>query len=103
MSQPTNYSNTILDEGVRNKGNRPDKNYSIVPIIILGAFFFIFGFVTWLNGTLIQYLKIACELTTTQSMLVASAFYISYFVMAIPSAWVLKLTGFKNGLSLCEH
>lgn len=79
--------------------NQPSKN-SIIPILILGAFFFIFGFVTWLNGTLIQYLKIACELTTTQSMLVASAFYISYFVMAIPSSWVLKLTGFKNGMSM---
>lgn len=79
--------------------NQPSKN-SIVPIIILGAFFFIFGFVTWLNGTLIQYLKIACELNTFQSLLVAFAFYISYFVMALPSSWVLKLTGFKNGMSL---
>ncbi len=79
--------------------NQPSKN-SIVPILILGAFFFIFGFVTWLNGTLIQYLKIACELNTFQSLLVAFAFYISYFVMALPSSWVLKLTGFKNGMSL---
>ena len=31
-------------------------------IVIIGALFFIFGFVTWLNGTLIPYLKIACEL-----------------------------------------
>ncbi len=79
--------------------NQTSKN-PIVPIIILGAFFFIFGFVTWLNGTLIQYLKIACELNTFQSLLVAFAFYISYFVMALPSSWVLRLTGFKNGMSL---
>ncbi len=79
--------------------NQKSKN-SIVPILILGAFFFIFGFVTWLNGTLIQYLKIACELNTFQSLLVAFAFYISYFVMALPSSWVLRLTGFKNGMSL---
>ena len=31
-------------------------------IIIIGILFFIFGFVTWLNATLIPYLKIACEL-----------------------------------------
>jgi FHS family L-fucose permease-like MFS transporter len=67
-------------------------------IIILGAFFFIFGFVTWLNSILIPYLKIACELTDTLSYLVALAFYISYFVMAIPSSWVLKKTGFKRGM-----
>src|SRR5205814_9414203 len=72
----------------------------IVPVLILGALFFIFGFVTWLNGTLIQYLKIACELNTFQSLLVAFAFYISYFVMALPSSWILQKTGFKNGMTL---
>jgi fucose permease len=73
------------------------KNY-ILSITIIGAFFFIFGFVTWLNGILIPYLKIACELTNFQSLFVAFAFYISYTVMALPSAWVLKKTGFKNGM-----
>ena len=73
---------------------------SAVPMIILGILFFIFGFVTWLNGTLIQYLKIACELNTFQSLLVAFAFYISYFVMALPSSWILQKTGFKNGMML---
>ena len=68
------------------------------PTLILGALFFIFGFVTWLNGTLIPYLKIACELSTFQALLVAFAFYISYFVMALPSSWVLKQTGFKRGM-----
>ena len=59
-------------------------------ILILGVLFFIFGFVTWLNGTLIPYLKIACELSTFQALFVAFAFYISYFVMALPSSWVLQ-------------
>lgn len=69
-------------------------------IIMIGALFFIFGFVTWTNSVLIPYLQIACELTNFQSYLVAFAFYIAYFVMAIPSAWVLKATGFKKGMSL---
>jgi len=69
-------------------------------IIIIGALFFIFGFVTWLNSVLIPYLKIACELNNFESYLVAFAFYISYLVMALPSAWILKLTGFKKGMSL---
>jgi len=69
-------------------------------IIIIGALFFIFGFVTWLNSVLIPYLKIACELNNFESYLVAFAFYISYLVMAIPSAWVLKATGFKKGMSV---
>lgn len=73
---------------------------SIVPIFILGALFFIFGFVTWLNGTLIPYLKIACELNNFQAFFVAFAFYISYFIMALPSSWILRKTGFKKGMML---
>jgi MFS transporter, FHS family, L-fucose permease len=73
---------------------------SLTSILILGVLFFIFGFVTWLNGTLIPYLKIACELNNFQSLLVAFAFYISYFVMALPASWVLEKTGFKKGMML---
>lgn len=72
-------------------------NY-ILSISIIGALFFIFGFVTWLNGILIPYLTIACELTNFQALFVAFAFYISYTVMALPSSWLLKKTGFKNGM-----
>ena len=69
-------------------------------ILIIGILFFIFGFVTWLGSILIPYLKIACELTTFESYLVAFSFYISYTIMAIPSAWVLRKTGSKKGMSL---
>ena len=60
-------------------------NY-VLSITIIGALFFIFGFVTWLNGILIPYLKIACDLTNFQALFVAFAFYISYTVMALPSS-----------------
>jgi FHS family L-fucose permease-like MFS transporter len=80
--------------------NTAVKKGGIPPILIIGALFFIFGFVTWLNSVLIPYLKLACELNNFESYLVAFAFYISYLVMAIPSAWVLKATGFKKGMAL---
>jgi len=73
---------------------------SLIPMVIIAVLFFIFGFVTWLNGILIPYLKIACQLTNFQAMFVAFAFYIAYFVMALPSSWVLKKTGFKNGMTV---
>lgn len=68
-------------------------------IIIIGAFFFIFGFISWINGTLIPYLKIACELEEWQAYLVTFAFYISYTIMAMPSSVLLKRTGMVNGMS----
>ena len=77
----------------------PATGQSSKSIVIIGSLFFIFGFVTWLNSVLIPYLRIACELTNFEAYLVAFAFYISYLVMAVPSAWVLKATGFKKGMS----
>jgi glucose/galactose transporter len=63
--------------------------------------FFAFGFITWINGTLIPYLKIVCELQTNlQSYLVATAFFIAYTVMAIPSSLVLQRIGYKKGMAL---
>src|ERR1041385_1720468 len=75
-------------------------NFFNRPIVIIGVLFFVFGFVTWLGSVLIPYLKIACELNNVESYLVAFSFYISYFFMAIPSAWILKRTGFKKGMGL---
>jgi len=68
-------------------------------IVIIGSLFFIFGFVTWLNSVLIPYLKISCELSNFEAYLIPAAFYVSY-LMAVPSAWVLKRVGFKKGMSL---
>jgi len=75
------------------------KDY-IFSISIIGLFFFIFGFVTWLNGILIPFLRTACELNDFEAYFVTFAFYVSYLVMALPSSVVLKKTGFKNGMSL---
>jgi glucose/galactose transporter len=69
------------------------------PIVIIGALFFVFGFVTWLSAILVPYLKIACELNNFQSYLVAFSFYIAYFFMSVPSGWFLEYTGYKRGMA----
>ena len=69
-------------------------------VLIIGGLFFVFGFVTWINGALIPFLMIACELTHLQAYLVTLAFYIAYTVMALPMSLVLRRTGYKNGLAL---
>lgn len=76
------------------------QNSTLVPMAILTFMFFIFGFVTWLNGPLIPFFKLACELSESQAYFVTFAFYIAYFVMAIPSSWIIEKVGYKNGLSL---
>jgi FHS family L-fucose permease-like MFS transporter len=68
--------------------------------LLLAAFlFFIFGFLTWVNGTLIAFFKKTFELNHFNSYLVTFAYYLSYTLMAIPSSMVLKKIGFKNGMS----
>ena len=69
-----------------------------ISLTILAGMFFIFGFVSWVNSILIPYFRIASELTHFESYFVAFAFYIAYFVMAIPSGILLKKVGFKRGI-----
>ena len=73
---------------------------TVLSIMIIALLFFIFGFTTWINAILIPYFKISCELNTTQSLLVTFAFYIAYFVMAIPAAHLLEKVGFKKGIMI---
>jgi MFS transporter, FHS family, L-fucose permease len=79
---------------------KTNKNY-VLSISIIGGLFFIFGFVTWMNGALIPFLKLACDLKTdAEALLVISAFYLAYFFLSIPSSFILNKTGFKKGMSL---
>ncbi|WP_026630497.1 sugar MFS transporter [Dyadobacter alkalitolerans] len=74
------------------------KRETMISIFLIGLMFFIFGFVSWVNSILIPYFKIACELTSFQAYLVAFAFYIAYFVMSVPSSYLLRAVGFKKGM-----
>jgi FHS family L-fucose permease-like MFS transporter len=83
-----------------NVPQRTKNSRYLLSIGIIGALFFVFGFVTWLNGILIPYLQIACELSSFQAVFVTFAFYISYTLMALPSYRILERTGFKSGIML---
>ncbi len=69
-------------------------------MVIIGILFFIFGFVTWLNGSLIPFLKVICDLNEFQALFVTFAFYIAYTVMALPMASMLESTGYKSGMAI---
>lgn len=69
-------------------------------LALMAGLFALFGCVTWLNGVLIPFLKVVCELDTFEALLVTFAFYIAYFVMAVPSARVLAVTGYRHGMAL---
>ena len=76
------------------------KPSNLVAIAIIAGLFFIFGFVTWINGALIPFMKTINELTDAQSYLVASASYISFVVMALPASYILNKIGYRSGMAL---
>jgi MFS transporter, FHS family, L-fucose permease len=100
MKNTTKFNYKTLKKLIMSSTNRTNTNNTLVPIIIIAGLFFIFGFVTWINGALIPFMKTINELTDAQSYLVASASYISFVVMALPASYILEKVGYKKGMSL---
>jgi MFS transporter, FHS family, L-fucose permease len=73
---------------------------SVVPMAIVAMLFFVLGFATWLNGSLMPYLKQMLQLTPVQASLVVFSFYIAVTFTALPSAWLIRKVGYKNGMAL---
>ena len=76
------------------------KSNYLYQLTIIGVLFAVFGFVTWVNGILIPFLKKSCELTDQQAFYVTTAFFAAYFFLAIPSSWILGKLGTKKGMSV---
>lgn len=94
---PTNYLKHMTP--TKPTSSRPASNFKA--IFIMGVLYFLLGFITWLNSTLIPFLKLTCQLENdVQAFFVTSASYLGYFFLAIPSSWLLKKTGYKKGLAL---
>jgi FHS family L-fucose permease-like MFS transporter len=78
-----------------------NKSNYVTSMAIIALLFFIFGFVTWINGPLIFYVKLAFRLDTdSKAFLVTTAFYMAYFFLALPSSWILQKTNMKKGMAL---
>ncbi|NOR58949.1 MAG: MFS transporter, partial [Sulfurimonas sp.] len=87
-------------QNILKDSNLQYRHTSLFAMVIIGILFFIFGFVTWLNGSLIPFLKVICDLNEFQALFVTFAFYIAYTVMALPMASMLEKTGYKNGMAI---
>ncbi|QLE87728.1 sugar MFS transporter [Shewanella sp. Scap07] len=80
--------------------NNENKRSSVIPMAIVAGLFFILGFATWLNGSLMPYLKQILQLTPFQASLILFSFYIAVTFTALPSAWVIRKVGYKSGMAL---
>ncbi|MEL0639155.1 sugar MFS transporter [Pseudoalteromonas aliena] len=77
--------------------NQQDKNYGFA-LTSLTSLFFMWGFITCLNDILIPHLKAVFDLTYVQAMLVQFCFFGAYFLMSLPSGYIVKKLGYKKGI-----
>lgn len=75
----------------------PNKNYT-APLVIVTALFFMWGFITCMNDILIPHLKEVFQLTFVEAMLIQLTFFGAFFIMSIPSGWIISKIGYKNGI-----
>lgn len=68
------------------------------PLITLTSLFFMWGLITSLNDILIPHLKAVFTLSYVQATLVQFAFFGAYFVMSLPSGWLVERVGYRVGI-----
>src|SRR5215469_3178846 len=73
---------------------------ALLPLSLVVSLFFLWGVANNLNDILIRQFKKAFELTDFQSGLVQSAFYLGYFLLAIPAGLIMRRYGYKAGIVL---
>ncbi|WP_163711415.1 L-fucose:H+ symporter permease [Mangrovibacterium lignilyticum] len=73
-------------------------NSYILPLILIVSLFFMWGMGSSINDILIKQFKKTFELTDFESGLVQSAFYLGYFLFAIPASLVMKKFNYKTGI-----
>ncbi|MEO7656643.1 MAG: sugar MFS transporter [Sphingomicrobium sp.] len=67
-------------------------------LALLASLFFMWGFITVINNTLLPHLRSVFELNYTQTTLIESVWFIAYFVASMPSAWLIERIGYKKAI-----
>jgi MFS transporter, FHS family, L-fucose permease len=73
------------------------KDYTI-PLILMVSLYFGIGFITALNDILVPHFKDLFHLTNVTALLVQFCFFGAYFVMSLPSGWIVGRIGYKRGI-----
>lgn len=73
------------------------KNNFVFPLIVMASLFFLLGFITTMNNSLINYLKDAFRLNEVEKQLPNTFFYGAY-ILSIPVGYLLNRIGYKNGV-----
>ena len=76
-----------------------EKGFSYAPALsLLATLFFMWGFITVINGTLLPHLRSVFDLSYTQTTLIESVWFIAYFFASIPSAKLIERVGYQKSM-----
>src|SRR3546814_91723 len=75
----------------------PAQSYTAA-LTLLASLFFMWGFITVINNTLLPHLRSVFDLSYTQTTLIESVWFIAYFVASIPSAKLIERIGYQKAL-----
>src|SRR5687768_18582603 len=67
-------------------------------LALLASLFFMWGFITVINNTLLPHLRSVFELNYTQTTLIESVWFIAYAVASMPSAFLIERVGYKKAI-----
>lgn len=65
---------------------------------LLATLFFIWGFITVINNTLLPHLRSVFDLNYAQTTAIESVWFVGYFVASIPSAKLIERVGYRRSL-----
>src|SRR5258707_12861766 len=77
---------------------QPAKRNYTIPLILMVSLYFGIGFITALNDILVPHFKDLFHLTNVTALLVQFCFFGAYFVMSLPSGWIVGRIGYKRGI-----
>jgi FHS family L-fucose permease-like MFS transporter len=88
---------TVTSPRAASGGPAPGQTYTGA-LILLASLFFMWGFATVLNNTLLPHLKAVFDLSYTKTSLIESVWFIAYFFASMPSAWLIERIGYKRAM-----
>lgn len=94
MAGPAMSSAVTIEQDSAYNGNQ---SYTKA-LTLLASLFFMWGFITVINNTLLPHLRSVFELNYTQTTLIESVWFIAYFVASIPSAKLIERIGYQKAL-----
>ncbi|WP_137679968.1 sugar MFS transporter [Aurantiacibacter suaedae] len=90
---------SIVTDTIHPGGEQHPQKYGKT-LALLATLFFMWGFITVINNTLLPHLRSVFELSYFQTTLIESVWFIAYGVMGMPSAFLIERIGYKNALIL---